>query len=779
MEDDDIKLDDIKPDTETYIFKKLDDDTETSGISFKRIDDVEAYKPVDRITPIKEKFALALDKLKELAHKAKLQAAKVKENLQRAQSGIKERIQSIPVKQKKLIGMSVIGAVVIVAALGISIKMYRQSDTYAYKQADSYVKAGEYEEAIEIYTRLIDTKGDLKTKEILAFLYLDKLQQPTLAEPLLREIMNLTDDAEIQSRLVDIFPVITVSPDSKEEKSYKELITVKLETAAAGAKILYRLENEDFSSDFIEYNGPIQLGDGKNTLYMKAISSVGFETEILSHQYAIDLDDKFVEFTNSALEDAIRKALNINSSNQKLRQSDLDKVESVQILGEDLWVNMPPVDFSEYRQNELTTFYGFEDFEKLSGLTQLRVINQDLGGGAYHIPALNNLESLEITHSKLTDITFLKSLPSVLHLDISNNEIESINGIQALEKLETLDLRNNRIRDVYHISNLVTLTSLDLINNPIEDTTVLKTLTNLENLAFTSTPNTAYEFMAQMKNLKSLDAGNYSSSKQYLSSEGRDISAIANLSQLESLSLEGAGIKNIDSLKNLKNITKLNLSYNELAASDIEVIGTLSNMEDLRIENIGSNLDISPLSSLSKIQYLNLSNNSGIENIESLANMKALSVLFAQRIGLQSLEALASLSKVEYLDISKNSLKEVDLSGYHSLIYFDGTGNEINVYPKTSITKSPEVMILKNNPIEDLANLESGIASLSYLDLSGTRIKDISIFSKANNLEILKLPSTNQLLNISVFDDMHSIKIVPINISERDLPTDFLDQYLK
>lgn len=762
------EIEEIEETQKPYVFKKLDEDTGDLGISFKKIGDDEAYKPVDRMAPAKEKLAHTSEKIKENTDKSLEKFKGFKED-------ITEKIQGLDPKQKKLISFSAIGSVALIIILVISIGIYKNSDAYAYNLANKYIKAENYDAATDIYKRLISEKDDLKSKEILAFLYLDVLHNPNLAEPLLKEIRNETKDQNILARLVDIFPVITMSPDSSNQTIYKELIEVELSTTATGARILYKLENNDSYEDFKSYSQPIQLSDGINTIYVKSISSYGMESDAITYRYTVDLDDKFVVFDNYNLEYDIKKTF--DKENEKLKQSDIDKIESLEISGGYFFINNSFTDITEYNRQDSLVYNNLEDLSKLRNLKQLRIVGNGLEDFLKSSLNLSSLESLEICYSQLTDITFLKSVPNLYHLDLSNNEINSINGVQTLNMLKTLNLGNNKIGDAYHISNLVNLTSLDIRNNPIQDTMVLKSLTKLENLAFTSTSSTDYGFMENMKNLKHLDAGNYNGSKQYFGSEGRDISAISNLSELETLSLQGAGIRDASSLSNLKNIVKLNISFNDLYQEDIDIIGTLKNIENLSIESTNGSLDIGPLAQLNKIKYINLSNNYGIKNIESLKTLESLNILSASRIGLRSFEGLNKLGNIEYLDISYNGLAEIDLSGYASLIYFDGTSNQLSSYPKLSTKANPDIIILKHNPIEDISNLESTIGNISYLDIAGTKIKDLSIFSKASKLNVLILPNIHQLINLSVFDDMQSIKLVPINTSEKDLPSDLLNQH--
>ncbi len=98
------------------------------------------------------------------------------------------------------------------------------------------------------------------------------------------------------------------------------------------------------------------------------------------------------------------------------------------------------------------------------------------------------------------------------------------------------------------------------------------------------------------------------------------INSIGNISTLEELGIEGAGITNISGISNLTNLTALDLSYNQI--SDISGLSNLTNLKFVYL-NDNQISDISALENLTNLIELNLSNNqvSDISAVENLNNL--------------------------------------------------------------------------------------------------------------------------------------------------------------
>ncbi len=95
---------------------------------------------------------------------------------------------------------------------------------------------------------------------------------------------------------------------------------------------------------------------------------------------------------------------------------------------------------------------------------------------------LTNLTTLNLSHNKITDISFLKDLTNLTTLNLSNNQITNYSFLKYLTNLTTLYLYNNKITDISFLKDLTKLTKLDLSYNQITDISFLKNFTNLTDL---------------------------------------------------------------------------------------------------------------------------------------------------------------------------------------------------------------------------------------------------------------------------------------------------------
>lgn len=83
---------------------------------------------------------------------------------------------------------------------------------------------------------------------------------------------------------------------------------------------------------------------------------------------------------------------------------------------------------------------------------------------------LNNLDqltTLDLSNSNISDISFLKNFIHLLVLDFSNNNISNISPLINLTQLEKLSLQNNQIQDISSLENLTKLHTLTLNNNKL------------------------------------------------------------------------------------------------------------------------------------------------------------------------------------------------------------------------------------------------------------------------------------------------------------------------
>ena len=269
-----------------------------------------------------------------------------------------------------------------------------------------------------------------------------------------------------------------------------------------------------------------------------------------------------------------------------------------------------------------------------------------------------------------------------------------------------------------------------------------------------------------------------------------DISALANLTNLQTLNLSGNSISDIGALANLTNLTELNLSGNKII-SDISALGNLTNLQTLNLSNNNIS-DIGALASLTNLQTLYLSNNNisdisalgGLTNlteldwsynknisIGALANLPNLQTLDLSGNGIISIGELGSLPNLQTLNLSYNNISDISaLRGLTNLTELDWSYNKnISIGALANLTNLQTLNLSGNNisDISALANL-TNLQTLKTLNLSGNNISDISALGNLTNLQTLNL-SYNNISDIGALRSLTNLQTLNLsgnNISD-------------
>lgn len=140
---------------------------------------------------------------------------------------------------------------------------------------------------------------------------------------------------------------------------------------------------------------------------------------------------------------------------------------------------------------------------------------------------------------------------------------------RELQDVTSLNLRDMSIKDISDLALFSNLSSLDLANNEIEDIAALAGLYELE----------------------SLDLGGNSI---------QDISALSKLKKLKILGLADNAVSDISVLSDLTDLKEVYLNGNPI--EDISSLGNLKELEVLNVNGAGDDIDLAPLSGLTKLR---------------------------------------------------------------------------------------------------------------------------------------------------------------------------------
>ena len=218
--------------------------------------------------------------------------------------------------------------------------------------------------------------------------------------------------------------------------------------------------------------------------------------------------------------------------------------------------------------------YLLTDIEKQE-LSKVGIINwslSDLSELPKSLSLLTSLTSLDLSSTKVIDISALSNLTMLTDLSLSFTQVKDISTLSNLTRLENLRLDGTQVRDISALSNLKSLKILGLSNTQVKDISVLSNLTRLEFLRFN---DTQVKDISALSNLTTLEY------LRFNDTQVKDISALSNLKKLSILYLNGTQVNDISALSGLLELGILDLSRNE-----IKDLGVLSRLENLKYLNI-------------------------------------------------------------------------------------------------------------------------------------------------------------------------------------------------
>ncbi|MCP4179719.1 MAG: hypothetical protein GY756_18320 [bacterium] len=267
---------------------------------------------------------------------------------------------------------------------------------------------------------------------------------------------------------------------------------------------------------------------------------------------------------------------------------------------------------------------------------------------------LNDLYSLDLSNTSVSDISSISTLINLKYLNLSKTKINSISPLYNLQKIEELDLKNTTIENIKELDGLINLKILDLSYTNIADATHLANLTHLKKLNLSHTKIENADFLNKLKALEYLDLSgtdivgliltkltklkslNLSYSKiisipvfdknqylEYLNLSGcRNIDSLLSfeemgITELKTLTLDGTNIDNLLFITDNKKLTTLYIGYND--TSDLTPLASMKNLEVLSICETKIR-ELKPLYNLKNLEFLLIESNPNIslEHIEYL-----------------------------------------------------------------------------------------------------------------------------------------------------------------
>lgn len=457
----------------------------------------------------------------------------------------------------------------------------QQNDDVAIELAQQYVSAGNYTKAEYTLSKAISNRTSDKLYASLCAIYVeqDKLLD---AVNLLDSISDPAIKAKLDSQRPET-PTVSHAPGY-----YNQYITLTMESP--DAELYVSLDGEYPSIEDGKYGDPIVLPNGETVIYAVSVGENKLVSPLCLLGYTVGSVVEEVEFTDPAIETAIRSILNV-SSTETLFSDDLWSITNFTIPAEAK--SLSDLKYMIYLRSLIAehTVGDLQSLTKLTGLNELVLRNcklspEDLSAiGQYAA-----LTSLTLENCSISTVEPLSNLVELTSLDLSGNAIRNLQALTGMQKLTTLDLSENVVVDLTAVSKLTALNSLDVSANALTSLSPIFTDSSLTTLKAANNQITSIAGISNLKNLGQLDL-----SQNQLT----EISDLAGCSKLVELNISNNTIADISTLYNLLNLTTLNFAHNIVKALPAFL------PESVLVTIDGSNNQLSSISALSGLQQLN------------------------------------------------------------------------------------------------------------------------------------------------------------------------------
>ncbi len=171
---------------------------------------------------------------------------------------------------------------------------------------------------------------------------------------------------------------------------------------------------------------------------------------------------------------------------------------------------------------------------------------------------------------------------------------------------------------------------------------------------------------------------------------------------ISTISARDKGIRDLTGLEHCKRLMLLELPGNEV--SDLSPIAGLDLLQSLTLT--GNRVeDIAPLKDLKRLQYIELSGNS-VSDISPLAGLEAMNSAYLSGNQISDLTPTKGLSKLWTLDVADNDVTDISpVSGLTRLSTLNLDGNEVSDLSPLADLTSLQRLSLRDNKVTDIGPL--------------------------------------------------------------------------
>ena len=232
---------------------------------------------------------------------------------------------------------------------------------------------------------------------------------------------------------------------------------------------------------------------------------------------------------------------------------------------------------------------------------------------------------------------------------------------------------------------------------------------------------------------------------------------LQHMTYLETLTLNGRSMSNLNDLSELTHLKKLDLTGCRFSADSLATVASLPALQELNLTDCG-------LSTLAGLEHatglikLDLTSNT-IRNLEPLKDLSRLQEVILAHNAVTDLTVLGGLPNLVKLDISHNTVSSLSpIALCSKLTNLNAANNQISDASAASSMPILAELLLDHNQLSDISGL-SGCSNLTTLTISNNSISDLSPLASLGNLQTLDF-SYNQVSEIPSFPDSSAMQLI-------------------
>ena len=218
-------------------------------------------------------------------------------------------------------------------------------------------------------------------------------------------------------------------------------------------------------------------------------------------------------------------------------------------------------------------------------------------------------------------------------------------------------------------------------------------------------------------------------------------------------------------LKSLTLLEELRLDGNK-NLRDLSPLANLQNLTTLSVYNTQVS-DLSPLTNLHNLTLLSLYNTQ-VSDLSPLANLPNLTLLYVYNTQVRNLNPLVNLQNLISLSVYNTQVSDLSpLVNLHNLTSLDISNTQVSDLSPLANLQNLTELYVSNTQVSDLSPL-ANLQSLTSLDVSNPQVRDLTPLANLQNLTSLYVSNTlvSDLSPLATLQKLTSLSVSNIPVSD-------------